>query len=176
MVRQNAEFTIDQGPSKLDLMLALFDTDLGERTVRFQIGSICKIDPARKTNWLEVRIISARRRHPSAKIWDITGITESRGRKERVSIYYLSDTREGRLRFEGVLLYDSILETPKADETTRANVLWLAIEKLITQYRNSHDGNLDEEMFRLFEKAKAVDRAEDLKSQNAAIENLKGSN
>ena len=176
MVHQNAEFAIDQGPSKLDLMLALFDTDLGERIVRFQIVSIYKVDPARKTNWLEVRVISARRRHPSAKIWDITGITESRGRKEQVSIYYLGDTREGRLRFEGVLVRVSVWKTPKADETLRANGLWLAIEKLITQYRKSDDGNLDEEMFRLFEKAKAVDRAEDLKSQNAAIENLKGSN
>ncbi len=97
MARRNEEFVVDQGPSKLDLMLSLFDTDMGARTVRFRASGQLTF------GWYDVQIISVRRRHPSAKIWDIEGIVKTHRGKERVSIYYFSDTRGGSMRFEGEL-------------------------------------------------------------------------
>jgi hypothetical protein len=35
MTHRIKEFGIDKGPSKHQLMLALFDTDMGKRTVKF---------------------------------------------------------------------------------------------------------------------------------------------
>ena len=75
MARQNAEFAIDQGPSKLDLMLSLFDTEMGARTVKFRVSGQLIQDVT--LGWYDVQIISARRRHPSAKIWEIEGLTET---------------------------------------------------------------------------------------------------
>ncbi len=166
MARRNAEeFAIDQGPSKLDLMLSLFDTEMGVRTVSFRLA-----EGTWAGNWYDVQIISARRRHPSAKIWDIEGIAGTQGGKERVSIYYRSDTRDGRMRIEDELRTHGIMETP--DDAKRAKALMLIAGKMITRYRDSHSDNLDEEMFKLFEKAKRVSWAEDKKSLDEAIANI----
>ena len=170
MARQGAKFAIDQGPSKLDLMLSLFDTDMGARTVRFQIGSTYTAMPGRETNRLDVQIISVRRRHPSAKIWEIEGIVETERGKERISIYYLSDTRKGMMWFEDKLLTHAVWETP--DDTKKANAFLEVIFKMIYRYRESHPGNLDEEIFRLFEKAKRVHYAENSDSLDEAIEDI----
>lgn len=163
MARQNAEFAIAQGPSKLDLMLSLFDTDMGARTVSFLMAK-GENQPGFSYN---IQIISARRRHPSAKIWDIEGITETQSGKKRVSIYYLSDTREGRMRIEDELRTEGIMKTP--NNSRKANALLEIIFRMINRYRESHPGNLDEEIFKFFEKAKRVHYAEDPDSLNKAI-------
>ena len=155
MARQNEEFAIDQGPSKMDLMLSLFDTDMGARTVRFQIGSIYTTMPGRETNWLDVQIISARRRHPSAKIWDIEGIVETPDGKKRVSIYYLSDTREGKMWFEDKLQTHAVWETETPDDAKRAKALMVIIQKMMTIAQNH--GGLPEKFYVLFEKANLTD-------------------
>jgi len=156
---------IDKGPSKLDLMLALFDTDFGVRTVKFRVlDGPCVNDP--ELGWYDVQIISARRRHRSAAIWDIEGIFETRLAKQRVSIYYLSDTREGSIRFEGKPRTQSI------DDSRQAKALMVVIRKMIAKYQNSHGGNLDDEIFRLFEKAKRIHYAEDSGFLTAAIKNV----
>ncbi|MFY9492953.1 MAG: hypothetical protein WAP55_00490 [Minisyncoccia bacterium] len=166
MARQDAEFVIDQGPSKLDLMLSLFDTDMGARTVSF-LTTKGENQPGFS---YDVQIISARRRHPSAKIWDIEGITETQGGKKRVSIYYLSDTREGRMRIEEKFRTEGIMETPS--DARKANALLEIIFRMINRYRESHPGNLDEEIFKLFEKAKRVHYAENRDSLDEAIKNI----
>ena len=63
MTRKNEEFAIDNGPSKLDLMLSLFDTDMGKRIVKFYQ----KRDAEGKHGFLvyDVQITSARRRNPA---------------------------------------------------------------------------------------------------------------
>ncbi len=168
MARQDAELTIDHGPSKLDLMLSLFDTDMGVRTVGFNVGGQFVQDDM--LGWYEVQIISARRRHPSATIWEIEGIVETKRGKERVSIYYQSDTRKGRMRFETGLRIHGIMETP--DDAKRAKALMIVIKKIIAMYQNSHSGNLNEEIFILFEKAKSVHYAGGRDSLDEAIKNI----
>lgn len=162
------EFAIDQGPSKHDLMLSLFDTEMGARIVKFRQA---RDERGQHGFWIyDVQILSARRRNPGATIWEIEGITNARGGKDRVSIYYLSDTRKGRMRFEDELRTHGIMETP--DDSRRAKALMIVIHKMIARYQNSHSGNLDEEIFKLFEKAKRVHYAEDHKSLTEAIENI----
>lgn len=168
MTRQNTEFTIDNGPSKLDLMLSLFDTDMGARMVEFHTRErIVKKD-------IKVHIHSARRRNPAANIWEIEGFIRDPnvegGKDVRVSIYYLSDTREGIMRFEEELRTHGIMETP--NDSKRARALMTIIHKIIVTYQNSHRGNLDEEIFRLFEKAKMVSFAEDHNSLVEAIKKI----
>ena len=166
MTRKNEEFAIDNGPSKLELMLSLFDTDMGARNVSFLMAK-GENQPGFS---YDVQIVSARRRHPSAKIWDIEGITQTQGGKKRVSIYYLSDTREGRMRIEEELRTQGIMETP--NDSKRARALMIVIHKMIAMYQNSHRGNLNEEIFKLFEKAKTVSFAEDHESLAEAINNI----
>lgn len=168
MARQNEEIAIDKGPSKLDLMLSLFDTDMGKRVVNFYQK---RDEGGQHGFWIyDVQIISAKRRNPAATIWEIEGITDTQGEKTRVSIYYLSDTREGRMRFEEELRTHGIMETP--DDAKRAKALMIVIDKIIARYQNSHSGNLDEEIFVLFEKAKRLHYAEDRDSLAEAIKNI----
>lgn len=169
MARQNAEFAIDQGPSKLDLMLSLFDTDMGARIVRFRLVQEIKGED-QPSFWYDVQIISAKRRHSNAKIWDIEGIIQTQRGKERVSIYYLSDTREGCMRIEYELRTHGVMEMPS--DYQKARGLMIVIEKMIARYQNSHSGNLDEEIFKLFEKAKRVHYAENRDSITEAIESI----
>jgi len=171
MTPKDVEFAIEQGPSKFDLMLSLFDTDRGKRTVRFRIGRV----PAayEEEAWYEVQITSARRRHPSAKIWEMEGIVETGEGEKRVSIYYTSDTREGRMRFEEKLRTRGIMETP--DDSLKAKTLIDIIFRMIHRYREKHLGdlgNLDEEMFKFFEKAKRVHYADTRDSLTRAIESI----
>jgi len=163
MAYPEEKLEIIQGPSKLDLMLSLFDTDMGIRIVQFQIKDL-------QTGWLDVQVISARRRHPSAKIWDIEGFIETRNDTKRVSIYYLSDTREGYVRFEESIRTRGIMDAP--DEAKRATALIAIIEKIITTYQSIHAGNLKEDIFKLFEKAKRVHYANDRDSLSAAIKDI----
>lgn len=164
MTRKNEEFAIDNGPSKLDLMLSLFDTDMGARTVSFLM--------AKRENQLgfsyDVQITSARRRHPTATIWEIEGITETQGGKKRVSIYYLSDTREGRMRIEEKLRTEGIMETP--NDAKRARALMIIIQKMVAIAQNH--GGLPEDFYVLFEKAKPVSWAKDNKSLADAINKI----
>ncbi|MEK7114854.1 MAG: hypothetical protein AAB847_00630 [Patescibacteria group bacterium] len=168
MARQDTEFTIDQGPSKHDLMLSLFDTEMGARIVKFRRAHD---EEGEHGFWIyDVQIVSARRRDPGATIWEIEGITNAQGERMRVSIYYLSDTREGRMKFEEKLRTHSIMETP--DDVKRAKALMIVVQKMIAMYQNSHSGNLDDNIFKLFEKAKRVHYAEDRDSLNEAIKNI----
>lgn len=164
MTRKNEEFAIDNGPSKLDLMLSLFDTDMGARTVSF-LTAKGENQPGFS---YDVQIISARRRHPTATIWDIEGITETQGGKKRVSIYYLSDTREGRMRIENELRTHGIMETP--DDAKRARALMIIIQKMVAIAQNH--GGLPEEFYVLFEKAKPINWAKDHKSLADAINHI----
>mgnify|MGYP003392740632 FL=1 len=166
MTRKNEEFGIDNGPSKLDLMLSLFDTDMGKRIVKFYQ----KRDAEGKHGfWIyDVQITSARRRNPAANIWEIEGITDAEGGKTRVSIYYLSDTREGRMKFEEDLRTHGIMETP--DDAKRARALMIIIQKMVAIAQNY--GGLPEEFYVLFEKAKPINWAKDHKSLAEAINNI----
>ncbi|MEK7659638.1 MAG: hypothetical protein AAB343_00345 [Patescibacteria group bacterium] len=166
MARQNVEFAIVQGPSKLDLMLSLFDTNMGVRTVSF-LTAKGENQPGFSYN---VHIISVRRGHPSAKIWEIEGLTETQNGKKRVLIYYLSDTREGHMRIEENLRTKGIIETP--NNSRKAGALLEIIFRMINRYRESHSGNLDEEIFNFFEKAKRVYYAKDRYFLTRAIKNI----
>lgn len=167
MARSNTEFGIDRGPSKLDLMLSLFDTDMGKRTVTFHTPEwIPNLDAYEFT----VQIVSARRRNSAATIWEIEGIIELQGEKKRVSICYLSDTSEGRMRIEDNFQTKGIMETP--DGNRKARALMIVIQKMMARYQNRHSGDLDEDIFKLFEKAKVVNWAEDHESLVRAIENV----
>jgi hypothetical protein len=168
MTRKNKEFGIDNGPSKFDLMLSLFDTDKGARTVSF-LTAKGENQPGFS---YDVQIISARRRHPTATIWEIEGITETRDGKTRVSIYYLSDTREGRMRFEEELRTHGIMETP--DDAKRARALMIIIQKMvaIAQNHGQIHGHLPEDFYVLFEKAKRIKFAKDRDSLTEAINEI----
>lgn len=169
MTRKNEEFAIDNGPSKLDLMLSLFDTDMGKRTVKFHTPEWVHTHDAYE---LTVQITSARRRNPAATIWEIEGIVETpkdyKNESIRVSIYYLSDTREGRMRFEEKLRTHGIMETP--DDAKRARALMIIIQKMVAIAQNH--GGLPEDFYVLFEKAKPVSWAKDHKSLADAIKNI----
>jgi len=160
MTRQNKEFDVDRGPSKHELMLSLFDTEMGMRTIRFRLAG--------GDNWYDVQITSARRRHPTATIWGLEGITKTHAGKKRVSIYYLSDTRKGRMRFEDELRTNDPMFS--VDEDKRANAFMTIIFKMITMYENRHGDDLNEDLCVLFEKAKRVRHAEDRESLTEAIE------
>ena len=165
------EFVIDNGPSKLDLMLSLFDTDMGARTVKFHTPEWVHTHDAHA---FSVKIDSVRRRVLAANIWDIEGIVDTpkdyKGESVRVSLYYNSDTREGQMRFEDELLTQGVMETPSGSK--RARALMSVIHKMIAMYQNSHHGNLNEDIFKLFEKAKAVSFADDRKALAEAIKNI----
>lgn len=169
MTRKNEEFAIDNGPSKLDLMLSLFDTDMGKRTVKFHTPEWVHSHDA---YGFTVQITSARRRNPAATIWEIEGIVETpkdyKNESVRVSIYYLSDTREGRIRFEEELRTHGIMETP--DDAKRARALMIIIQKMVAIAQNH--GGLPEDFYVLFEKAKPVSWAKDHKSLADAIKNI----
>ncbi len=167
---KNAESEIIQGPSKMDLMLSLFDTDLALREVAFTTGEKNSSGTVFHGPTYRIQITSARRRNPAANTWEIEGITDAQGGKMRVSIYYLSDTREGRMRFKEKLRTHGIMETP--DDAKRARALMIVIEKMIVKYQNSHRGNLDEGIFKLYEKAKPIHWAKDHKSLAEAINNI----
>ena len=170
MAQESREYVIDRGPSKLDLMLSLFDTDMGVRMVTFHISEWVY---THATCELGVKIVSARRRNPTATIWEIEGIVDTpknnKGESVRVSIYYLSDTRKGQMRFEEKLRTDSMF-APQASK--KASALMTLIHKMIALYQNQHAGNLYEPIFVLFEKAKGVYRADNAEVLTREIEGL----
>lgn len=57
-------------------------------------------------------------------------------------------------------------------EMRRASALIIIIEMIMARYQNVHGGNLDEEIFQLFEKAKNVARARDYTSLDEAIKGI----
>ena len=166
---EQKEYVIDGGPSKLDLMLSLFDTDMGKRMVKFHTPEWVHTHDAYE---FTVQITSARRRNPAATIWEIEGIVETpkdyKQESVRVSIYYLSDTREGRMRFEEELRTHGIMET--SDDAKRARALMIIIQKMVAIAQNH--GGLPNDFYVLFEKAKPVSRAKDHKSLADAIKNI----
>ena len=54
----------------------------------------------------------------------------------------------------------------------KARTLMVIIEMMIARYRKHHHSNLDEEMFRLFEKAKVVNWAQNSCDMNMVIKNI----
>ncbi|MCC6290632.1 hypothetical protein IT398_00990 [Candidatus Nomurabacteria bacterium] len=169
MTRENEEFLVDGGPSKLDLMLSLFDTDMGMRTLKFHTPQWVH---THNTYELTVQITSARRRNPAATLWEIEGIVETpryyKQENVRVSIYYLSDIREGRARFEEGSQTHGIMETP--DDASRARALMIIIGRMVAIAQNH--GDLPEEFYEQFEKAKPISWAKDHKSLTEAIKNI----
>jgi len=115
MAHQKATLKIDQGPSKLDLMLSVFDTDMGPREIKFRVSGQLEHhpDPSDIPGWCSseysIQLVSARRRHPTATIWELEGFVKTPSGKKRVAIYYLSDTRTGRMRFEKNLRTDRLI-------------------------------------------------------------------
>lgn len=176
MAHQNEKYEIDKGPSKLDIMLALFDTYMGVRTLQFLIGSVYKTDPTRKTEWLGIQIISARRHNATATIWEIEGIVNLPNNRKRVSIYYLSDMREGFMRFEDELHTAAWWERPAKrtpyNDARRAGALMKILERMFKIARDRYGDSMGGDFFALMEKAKLVHRAEDSDALNAAIENI----
>ncbi len=57
-------------------------------------------------------------------------------------------------------------------ESKKVTALMIVIGKIIARYQNQHAGNLDEEIFKLFEKAKVIKSAKDDISFQSAIANL----
>ncbi len=166
MARKNEEITISKGPSKLDLMLSLFDTDMGRRIVKFYQK---RDDEGKHGFWVyDVEITSARSRHPTATIWELEGLVNVGGEQKRVSIYYLSDTREGRMRIEDELRTHDILTGP--NEGRRAGALMNIIHRMVVICQNH--GGLPDEFYKLFEKAKKVKWANSNKSLTEAIEEI----
>lgn len=170
MTRKNEEFAIVNGPSKLDLMLSLFDNDMGERTVQFSVGSNPTTGPKGKTNQVEVRISTVQKvLTNSTNIWNLSGFTtDEHGELKRVSIYYMSDRREGVMRFEEELRTHGIMETP--DDAKRARALMIIIQKMVAIAQNH--GGLPEDFYALFEKAKPINWAKDHKSLADAIKSI----
>ena len=169
--RKEETHLVDGGPSKLDLMLALFDTELGERTVEFHTPDYIHTHDAYD---ITVKIISARRRHPTATIWEIEGIVvepkDYKNESVRVSIRYLSDTRKGEMRFEEELRTPGIMEESK--DSKKARALMIVIQKMIALYQNTHRGKPCEGIFKLFETAKRVSYAKDSDSLTEAINEI----
>lgn len=62
--------------------------------------------------------------------------------------------------------------TEMSSGVRKAGALMVVISKMIAKYQNCHSGNLDEEIFKLFEKAKRIHHAEDRNSLTKAIENI----
>ncbi len=58
------------------------------------------------------------------------------------------------------------------DDRRKSTALMIIIEKMVARYQNEHRGNLDEEIFRLFEKAKKVKRAENRVDLDVAIKDI----
>lgn len=176
MTRKNEEFAIDKGPSKLDLMLSLFDTEMGARVVRFRVGDIYNTGLHRKADWLEIEIVYARRRDPAASIWEMRGIVRNlKGHEKEIvwaSIYYHSDTREGRMRFEEELRTHGIMETP--DDAKRARALMSVIERMvvIAQEHGRIHRHLPDEFYKLYNRAKPLIWANDRESLAGAIKDI----
>ncbi|OGM94220.1 hypothetical protein A2524_00935 [Candidatus Wolfebacteria bacterium RIFOXYD12_FULL_48_21] len=74
------------------------------------------------------------------------------------------------MRFEDELRTHGVMETPS--DSKRARALMLVIHKMIAMYQNSHHGNLNEDIFKLFEKAKMVSFADDREALAEAIDNI----
>ncbi|MDP3999417.1 MAG: hypothetical protein Q8P76_02390 [bacterium] len=135
---------------------------MGIRTVRFQEASPGSVKYYQ--DWL-VQIVSVRRRH-TATTWEIEGIVETSGERERVSIYYCTATREGRMRFvENLQINDSV---EASNDAKRASALMTVIERMVS----SHSSEIHCRFFQLFEKAKLISRAKDSISLAEAIRDI----
>jgi len=144
MIHQIKGLEITYGPSKLDLILSLFDTGMGMRTVKFHINGLIKD----VSQFYDVQVISARRQDSGATFWKIEGVIEVQNNKERVLIEYSSIFREGKVRIVG--------SSQAHSDADKATTLMEIMYRIIGMYRDSHGGVLNEEIFKLFEEAKQV--------------------
>jgi len=164
MVHESSEFDVDRGPSKFVMMLAVLDTDMGERTVRFRVVYLGR------DFWYDTQIVSAKRQDGKAELWDLRGFVITQDGRKPVSIFYNSTLRAGRMRLEDEASTHGVMETP--DIARKSQAFMRIMERMISRYRNRHGGNLDQGILQLFEKAKRVHFAEDHKSLNEAIADL----
>ncbi len=161
--RPGTAYTVINGPSKLTLMLALFDIEMGVRepifvtqdsqiTKKFRV-TISTVTRLRQGDW-----------------WILLGTAVNDDDVCEVKIVYDSDTRHGYLTImeKGSLFVKDT--TP--DDNRRARVLMTLIHRIITRYQDRHDGNLDNEIFRQYEFAKRVRDAETEEALTRAIEEL----
>ena len=93
-----ARFTVNAGPSKLDLMLALFDSTCDKpRPVTFTVAAWPEnAKPSEKTQPVTVHINSVQREDGSGESWNIDGRIEG-GPSTSCSIYYSTRSRTGVL-------------------------------------------------------------------------------
>lgn len=146
---------IDHGPSKLELMLSLFDTSRGPLVVTFHTT-----DGGSHKMW----ITSAKQTSYDAKQWLLEGTMYDSG--ETVAICYSSDTCKGYLQF----LPGKVSHLP---DSQKATALMVIIHRMIAAYQNYHrGGHLDQSIFTLFEKAKRVESAKDRESFLEAIKDI----
>lgn len=84
-------FTIMAGPSKFDLMLALFDLTANKpHKVSFTLH---------ETTYTDVRVNSVSQEDGSGESWNIAGyISRAGDTLERFSAYYRTDLRTGRFK------------------------------------------------------------------------------
>lgn len=171
MAQKNQQLVIDNGPSKLDLMLSLFDTKMGVRTAEFHT-------PERIVNKDEydfkVLIVSVRRLTHDANHWEIEGYIKDSNMKgalaTQVLIHYLSDTREGVMRLGTNPQDDGPIGTPA--DAKKARAFMEIIFRMIHRYQKHNAGFLDNGIFELFERAKRISYAEDSKHLDEAIKDI----
>ena len=135
---------IINGPSKLDLMLALYVTDQGIRVVSFKeyLGKEFKVE-----------IISAKRVARCGDIWDLRGIAEIDGQKWWVDIEYLTNRRCGNFLFICQADHEPV------DDSDRSRTLQVIIDNLAARYRAERFGGGNGKILFLLDMAKKVNQA-----------------
>ena len=152
----DGSFDLDNGPSKFDIMLSHYDTNMGIRKVSFRNADTGKS--------IEVAITTATRCDSSATIWSLVGVVATHEGIKRVIIYYLSDTRSGRMRFEKKLFTSGVFVPSEAKK--KAGALMEIIFRMVAEYQKYKVGHLSDKFFKLFEKAKRVHYSSDDSREN----------
>ncbi len=167
MAFEIGEYEVFRGPSWANLMLAVFDTQLGVRPVEF--GIVRALERGLPDE-VVVHLDCAKRLNSEADEWLLTGTLTDQPSSQPVSILYFSRTQYGRM---------TVTENQEAFDFARAvrssrkeRALMILIQKMAARYQNQHRGNLDEDMFKLFEIAKSVHLAEGSPSLSRAIASI----
>ena len=157
MASQNRRHQIVNGPSWGDMMFSQWHgNSKGRHSVQFRVDWGERIPTVSgNTDLFAVIINGADREDGSGESWIFRGYAG----RDKVSGYYSTRTRKGWIEFVDPLAESRNEETAQRG-TRRERALVEIIFRMINAYRERHAGDLDEGMFRLFEKAKAVHYAE----------------
>ena len=163
--RPGTTYTIVNGPSRFDLMLAVFDNKGVDRELVFVTQ---EQSGARHTHFVTIQEVA---KLSSPDEWKLLGTISWLSEKvPRVTIRYNTQTRQGLLTFLGT---DAQKEKPSfSGDNRRERVLMILIQRIIALYQNRHAGNLDEDIFRQFEYAKRVVHSESEKDFLRVLEEL----